>query len=74
MENIVRKARVLMQEQTRKNKAPAWELTEIVIKKGKNLSKKYNADTNLVLIALYLAHISFSTKVGGKIQRNHEKR
>jgi len=62
-----------MLKQTRKNKAPAWELTEIVIQKGKNLSKKYNANTNLVLIALYLAHIKFSKKVGGKIQKNHEK-
>ena len=34
MEEVVKKAKELMYEQTKKNKAPAWGLTEIAIEKN----------------------------------------
>ncbi len=71
--SIVGKARKLMYERTLKNGAPAWALTEIAIRKGKELSRKYNVNENLVLTALYLAHSVFSTKIKGKVQSNHEE-
>lgn len=70
---LVKKARQLMLKRTKSNGAPAWPLTEIAIGYGKALSKKYKVDEELVLTSLYLAHIVFSKKVGGKVQHNHER-
>ena len=71
MKNIVYKARSLMKSQTEKNKAPAWLLTEIAIKKWKELSDKYDVNKNLVLISLYLAHTVFDPIWKWRIQKNH---
>ncbi len=71
--DIVSLSRELMLKQTQKNKAPAWLLTELAIKKGKELSKKYNADERLVLTSLYLAHTIFSPIWKDEIQKTHEK-
>jgi hypothetical protein len=73
MKSIVAKARALMKNRTLINKAPAWALTEIAIEKGRQLSKLYKVNEDLVLAALYLAHIAFSTKFKGKIQQRHEE-
>ena len=62
-----------MRERTLKNGAPAWELTEIAVAKGKELAKKYAVDEELVVAALYLAHIIFSKKIGGRVQKRHEE-
>ncbi len=40
--DIVEKARKLMYEQTQKNKAPAWRLTELAIEKGKEIIKLFS--------------------------------
>ncbi len=58
--------------QTKKNGAPAWTLTEIAVDNGKRLAKKYKVDEKVVLVSLYLAHTIFSTKIKGRIQKNHE--
>lgn len=71
--NVVLLSKKLMKSQSIKNEAPAWTLTEIAIRKGEELSKKYDADVNLVSTALYLAHTIFDKEYGGKIQSNHEK-
>ena len=71
--NIVKLSKELMFKQTKKNKAPSWLLTEIAIKKGKELSKKHKVDEKLVLTSLYLAHTIFSPIWKGKIQQNHPK-
>lgn len=71
--DIIKLSEDLMRQQTLKNKAPAWLLTELAIKKGKELSKKYNTDERLVLSSLYLAHTIFSTVWKGDIQKNHPK-
>ncbi len=62
-----------MLKQTEINKAPAWLLTEIAIKKGKELSAKHNVDERLVLTSLYLAHTVFSPEWKKDIQKNHPK-
>ena len=71
--DIINLSKELMRKQTQINKAPAWLLTELAIKKGKELSKKYNVDERLVLTSLYLAHTIFSPIWKGKIQKNHPK-
>ncbi len=71
--DIVNLSKELMFKQTQKNKVPAWLLTELAIKKGKELSKKYNVDERLVLTSLYLAHTIFSPIWKGDIQKNHPK-
>jgi len=71
--DIVKLAKELMRKQTRINKAPAWLLTELAIKKGKELSKKYDVDERLVLTSLYLAHTVFSPIWKGSIQENHPR-
>lgn len=71
--DIVRLSKELMYRQTQKNKAPAWLLTELAIKKGEELSKKNNVDARLVLTSLYLAHTIFSPIWKGNIQKNHPK-
>ena len=58
--SLIIASKELMKKQTQKNKAPAWRLTEIAIKKGKELSKKHNVDERLVLTSLYLAHTVFN--------------
>jgi hypothetical protein len=60
-----------MKRQTKKNGAPAWELTEIAITMGTSLARKHNVDPVVVLTALYLAHAVFSQKIRGSIQKNH---
>lgn len=62
-----------MRERTLKNGAPAWELTEIAVAKGKELARKYAVNEELVVVALYLAHIVFSKKIGGRVQKRHEE-
>lgn len=73
MQNIVIKAKDLMYKQTITNKAPDWQLTEIIIKKAKKLCNKYQVRKDLVLTSLYLAHIVFDETIKGKTQMNHEK-
>jgi len=72
--SIIADARQLMQQQTEKNQAPAWALTELAIKKGKALAKKHKVDQEIVLLALYLAHLVFSNVPKDQIQKTHEKR
>ena len=62
-----------MFNQFKKNGAPAWELTEIAVAKGKQLANRYRADEELVLASLYLAHTIFSGTIRDRIQKNHEK-
>lgn len=69
--DIVNSSKELMLKQTKKNKAPAWLLTELAIEKGKELSKRYNVDERLVLTSLYLAHTVFSPVWKGDVQKNH---
>ncbi|MFA6525077.1 MAG: hypothetical protein WCT33_02265 [Patescibacteria group bacterium] len=69
--DIVKLSKELMYKQTEKNQAPAWLLTEIAIKKGEVLSKKYHVDGKLVLTSLYLAHTIFSPVWNGAIQKKH---
>ncbi len=71
--NLVENSRQLMYKQTIKNKSPSWLLTELAIKKGRELSKKYNVNERLVLTSLYLAHVVFSNVWKGKVQKNHPK-
>lgn len=73
MMDIVKLSRELMYEQTQKNKAPAWRLTELSILKGKELARKYNENERLILTSLYLAHTVFSPIWAGDIQKNHTK-
>jgi HD superfamily phosphodiesterase len=70
---IVKLSKAIMLEQTRKNKSPVWQLTEIAIDKGKELSKIYNVDERLVLTSLYLAHTIFSPVWKDETQKNHPK-
>lgn len=72
-QNIVKFSRELMYRQTRKNKAPAWLLTELAIQKGKELARKYKVDEKLVLASLYLSHTVFSPIWHGRIQKKHPK-
>jgi len=58
--DIIKLSEELMRKQTQINKAPAWLLTELAIKKGKELSKKHDVSERLVLTSLYLAHTVFS--------------
>ncbi len=60
-----------MCRQTAKNKSPAWLLTEIAIRKGKDLSKKHNVNEDLVTASLYLAHTVFSPAWKDDVQKNH---
>lgn len=62
-----------MFRQGKKNNAPAWELTEIAVAKGKQLARLYKVDEALVMASLYLAHTIFSDKLRDRIQKNHEK-
>ena len=71
--DTIKLSKELMRKQTQINKAPAWLLTELAIKKGKELSKKYDVDERLVLTSLYLAHTVFSPIWKGDIQKNHPK-
>ncbi len=73
MIDLVEKSKKLMHEQTLKNKAPAWLLTKLAIKKGRELAQKYNVDEKLVLTSLYLAHTIFSPIWQDDIQKNHPK-
>jgi hypothetical protein len=71
--NIIQSSKDLMHRQAKKNKSPAWKLTELAVEKGKELSQKYDVDERLVLASLYLAHTIFSPIWKGKIQKNHPK-
>jgi len=71
--DTIKLSKELMQKQTQINKAPAWLLTELAIKKGKEFSKKHDVDERLVLTSLYLAHTVFSPIWKGDIQKNHPK-
>jgi hypothetical protein len=71
MTNLIGKARELMKKQTRKNKSPAWPLTEIAIDKGRELAKRYDVDEELVVVSLYLAHTVFDREIRGKVQKDH---
>lgn len=73
MANIIELSRELMRKQTEINKVPAWLLTELAIKKGKELCKIFEIDEKLVLTSLYLAHTVFSPIWKGDIQKNHPK-
>lgn len=70
-QEILNKAKELMQERTQKNGAPAWGLTEVAIEKGIELSQRYDVDVEMVSIALYLAHINFSPEIGSTVMKNH---
>lgn len=69
--DIVALSKELMKNQTDINKVPAWLLTQIAIKKWKELSKKYGENEDLVLISLYLSHMVFSPIWKWEIQSNH---
>ncbi len=71
--SIIEEARELMRKQTKENGAPSWLLTEMAIKRGGELAKKYGANETIVKTALYLAHTVFSPIWAGDIQKNHEK-
>lgn len=62
-----------MYRQTKKNNAPAWLLTELAVRKGRALAKKYKVDERLVVVSLYLAHTFFSSVYKGRIQKNHSR-
>jgi len=62
-----------MQNQTKKNKSPAWLLTELAVRKGRELAQKYNVDETLVVTSLYLAHTVFDWVWKGDTQKNHPK-
>jgi len=69
--NLVAQAKQLMWQQTHRNGSPAWPLTELAVKKGIVLAKKYKANPSLVAASLYLAHTVFSKMPKDKIQKNH---
>ncbi|MBU0535762.1 MAG: hypothetical protein KKE20_02265, partial [Nanoarchaeota archaeon] len=71
--NLIKFSKDLMRQQTGKNKAPAWLLTELAVKKGKELAKKHDVDERLVVSSLYLAHTIFSPVWKDDIQKNHGK-
>lgn len=71
MIDIVGLSRDLMYQQTQINNSPDWRLTQIAVKKGKELAKKYHEDERLILTSLYLAHTVFSPIWGGEIQQEH---
>lgn len=73
MSTLIRQSKALMHRKTFENGAPTWALTELAVAKGEELAKKYHVDRELVVAALYLAHICFSKKINGKIQGNHEE-
>lgn len=60
-----------MYQQTLKNGAPVWELTELAVEKGRQLAKRHYVDEDLVIISLYLAHVVFDEKPKSEIQLNH---
>jgi hypothetical protein len=62
-----------MRTQTRRNKAPAWLLTELAVKKGKELARKHRVDERLVVSSLYLAHAVFDPVWKGEVQTHHPK-
>ena len=66
-------SKALMLKQTKKNKAPAWVLTEHVVRYGKKVAPRYGVDPDLVVACLYLAHTRFSPIWEGYVQRNHER-
>lgn len=68
---VIQLSKDLMIAQTKKNGAPAWLLTEIAVKKGRDLANKHGAREDLVVTALYLAHTIFSTEINGQIQQKH---
>ncbi|MFH1977816.1 MAG: hypothetical protein ABIJ92_00630 [Candidatus Aenigmatarchaeota archaeon] len=69
--DLVKLSRDLAYEQCKKNDSPPWLLTEIAIRKGKELAKKYNVDEKLVLVSLYLSHTIFDNKTGNSMRENH---
>ena len=69
--NAISEARQLMYEKTLENKAPSWIITELAQEVGKELSREYNVDQNIVLLTLYLQHLVFDSEIGGEIQKNH---
>ena len=71
MNDLITKARELAKSQYEKNHAPAWNLTELAVKKGEFLAKKHGAIPELVVIALYLAHVIFDEDRAGDIQTRH---
>ncbi|OGN28091.1 MAG: hypothetical protein A3A33_04095 [Candidatus Yanofskybacteria bacterium RIFCSPLOWO2_01_FULL_49_25] len=73
MSNLIQKSRDLMKRQTKKNGAPAWALTELAVRKGKELAKRCGVDEELVVVSPYLAHVVFSKKPKNDIQRHHPK-
>lgn len=68
--NIVLAAKKFMLAQTKKNKVPAWPLTEIAVNKAKELFRYYpKVNKQVVLTALYLAHTHFG--ILRRQQRGH---
>ncbi len=70
-EEVIDKARALMQERTRLNGAPSWGLTELAIAQGKELAQEYGVDVSLITTALYLAHVVFSTDRNSEAMKKH---
>jgi hypothetical protein len=71
--DFVEESGKLMKQSTIQNDAPSWLLTEMVVEKGRELARKYEADEELVVASLYLAHIVFSKGLKDKIQQQHTK-
>lgn len=73
MSKITDQAQNLMRIKTEENGAPFWDLTVTAVTKGRELAELYNVDSEVVELALWLAHICFSNVVGDEIQKNHTK-
>lgn len=71
--DLINLSKELMRKQTENNKAPAWLLTELAARKGRELAKKHNVEERLVVSSLYLAHTVFSPVWHDRIRRNHPK-
>lgn len=71
--DIVSNSRELMRQQTDINKAPSWLLTELAVKKWRELAARYNTDEKLVVVSLYLAHTVFDPEWKWEVQKHHPK-
>ena len=71
--DLVEESKKLMKQAILKNDAPSWLLTELVVEKGKELANKYDADEELIITSLYLAHTVFSKGLKDEIQQQHTK-
>ncbi len=69
--DIVSLSRELMRQQTAINKAPSWLLTELAVKKWRELATIYAVNEELVVVSLYLAHTVFDPEWKWEVQKHH---